>query len=188
MMIIIVELEKPDDVDVCDGRGAVGVVVVSEAGWVFKAAWELVVVAEVEAGATTDVDGFANPAADEKKAVYVKGTNPQPRKTVSPPLNSHFPTLGVAAGLFISVHISTFKTVSCTTYQHADPASHPALEGQFPYPYIDVTGTLTEPGQYPTAGDRSVATKHDVPMGQEMVSTSDLSALQSDAENAREHT
>ena len=49
-------------------------------------------------------------------------------------------------------------------------------------------GALSVPEQYPTAGDKSVATKHGVPMEQESVSTFYLSALRWDEKRAEEHT
>jgi hypothetical protein len=49
-------------------------------------------------GVVTPV-GVENPALAEKYAVYVKGTGPQPRNTVLPPLKRYFPTAGSVAGL-----------------------------------------------------------------------------------------
>lgn len=107
IIVIFVVLERPDDVDVCDGIGAPEVAVLCEMGVVVKPDRKSVVESGRDVvGAVTGagvwtaagVEVSANPAWAEK-AVWVNAVRPQPRNTVEPELNRYFPTLGVKSGL-----------------------------------------------------------------------------------------
>ncbi len=99
MIVMVVVLEKLDDVGVCDGSGVTGVEVVSETGGVVMPERKLLVVGPAmlelffvaaAAGVWTAV------GADAEK---VPDTKPQPRKTVAPSLNKNFAASGIEAGL-----------------------------------------------------------------------------------------
>ena len=103
IIVMVVVLEKLDDVDVCDGSGVTGVEVVCETGGVVLPGRRLLVVGParlvlVEAAAAAAVWTAAGVDA-ERKALKVPDTRPQPRKTVAPWLNKNFAASGIEAGL-----------------------------------------------------------------------------------------
>ncbi|CAD6565088.1 MAG: hypothetical protein ASARMPREDX12_005676 [Alectoria sarmentosa] len=133
--VVVVVFERLDDADVCDGRGATGVVVVrlvEESGrrrWVRKAR-----------------------IGGEEGRVYIA-------------LYQEWQT-----GLYISPYVRA-------SHQHLVGLTNTLLQAHI----------LHQKANTPI-GDKSVATKHGVPMGQEIVLTFHLSALQLDESGTKKHT